>query len=341
MQIEKFISVGENIHCTRIYKVGGKFVREVDGGAHAIVYRAGDQTRHLPIPDAFVNGPDWEAGKVKHCGVAIWQGNYGEGEAREAGADYIRNMARRQEAAGATYLDINVDEFSTDTEERARLMTWTVETAQAAVGIPMSIDSSNTDILRAGLKACDTARGRPMVNSVSLERVEAIGVAAEYGAVVVASAAGENDLPTTTGGRLANVDALMPGLTNAGFEPGDIHLDPLVFPIAVDGGNGTGFLNAVSEFRRKYGERVHIVAGLSNISFGMPGRKLINQVFTRLAVEHGADGGIVDPIQINIESLNALDTESEAFQLAKALLLGEDEFGMNFIMASREGKLTP
>ena len=99
MEISKFISVGENIHCTRIYKVGGKFVKDSDGGRHAIAYRVGDETRHLPIPDCFVESPDWEAGKVKHCGVAIWQGNYGEGDAKEAGAEYIRNMARRSSIA--------------------------------------------------------------------------------------------------------------------------------------------------------------------------------------------------------------------------------------------------
>jgi len=78
---------------------------------------------------------------------------------------------------------------------------------------------------------------------------------------------------------------------------------------------------------------------LSNVSFGMPARKLINQVFAYLAVEAGGDGGIVDPLQINAEKLQSLDTKAGPCQLARALLLGTDDFGMNFIAAHREGKL--
>ena len=294
MQVDTFIGVGENIHCTRIYKVGGKFVKEGPDGSWAICYRAGDEARKLPVPSLFTEGGDWESGKVKHCAVAIWQGNYGNGEAQAAGVDYIKQLARRQEAAGATYLDINVDEFSTDVDERVKLMQWTVKVTQEAVSIPMSIDSSNEAILEAGLAACDTSRGRPMVNSVSLERQDAIAVAAKYNAVVIASAAGESGLPANTDERMANLDRLIPMLKASGFADGDLHIDPLVFPISVDGNNGNGFLEAVAGVRERFGADVHIVAGLSNVSFGMPGRKLINQVFTYLAVGQGAPGSFDD-----------------------------------------------
>ncbi len=339
MQVDTFIAVGENILFKRIFKVGGKFAKEQHDGSWAFVYKAGVETRLLPIPQVFIEGGDWENGKVKHCAVAIWQGNYGEGDAKAAGADYIQQLAKHQEAAGASYLDINVDEFSTDVEERVKLMKWTVEVAQDAVAIPMSIDSSNEAILEAGLEACDTGRGRPMVNSVSLERQDAIAVAAKYNAVVIASAAGETGLPANTDERMANLNRLVPMLKDAGFADADLHIDPLVFPISVDGNNGNGFLDAVVMIRETFGPDVHIVAGLSNVSFGMPGRKLINQVFTYMAVEKGADGGIVDPMQINARILSGLDPEAESFKLAQDLLTGQDDFGMNYIMASREGKL--
>ncbi len=339
MQVESFIAVGENIHCTRIYKVGGTFVKEQPDGRWAICYRVGGEARKLPVADKFIGAGDWENGKVKHCAVAIWQGVYGEGDARAVGIDYIQQLAKRQEAAGATYLDINVDEFSTDVAERVKLMQWTVKVVQEAVSIPMSIDSSNEEILKAGLEACDTERGRPMVNSVSLERQDAIAVAAEHNAVVIASAAGEEGLPANTDERMANLNRLIPMLKEAGFADADLHIDPLVFPISVDGNNGNGFLDAVTQVRETFGPDVHIVAGLSNVSFGMPGRKLINQVFTYMAVEKGADGGIVDPMQINARILSELDPEAEDFKLAQDLLTGKDDFGMNYIMASREGKL--
>lgn len=338
MQISDFISVGEDIHCTRVYRVDGKFVKPGDGGKYAISYKTpGGETKNLPVPDSFLEGADWQSGKVKHTAVAISQGV--GGDAKEAGIDFIQSLARRQEEAGATYLDLNVDEYSTDIDERARLMKWLIETVQPVVSIPMSIDSSNIDILRSGLAACDPSRGKPMLNSVSLERVEAIGLAKEFNAVVIASAAGKSDLPVEPDDRMANIDSIIAKLKDAGLKLGDIHVDPLVFPISTDGQNGNKFIDTVRKVRKKYGEEIHIVAGLSNISFGMPNRKLIGQVFAYMCVEAGADGGIVDPFHISVPELNAIDPESEGFRLAKALLTGEDDFGMNFITACREGNI--
>jgi 5-methyltetrahydrofolate--homocysteine methyltransferase len=336
MKVSKFIAVGENIHCTRIYKIGGQFAKTDEKGALYIAYKNRGKPCRLMVPKAYAEGADAAAGKLKHCAVAVWQGNYGD---KAAGIDYLQSLAREQEAAGAAYLDINVDEFSTDVAERVRIMRWTVDVIQKAVAIPMSIDSSNTAILRAGLEACDPSRGRPMVNSVSLERRDAVDVAAALKAVVIASAAGEKGLPSTMEEGLANIDRLMPILRAAGLKPEHIHVDPLVFPISTDGNNGKRFLGTVKAVRAKYGPEIHIVAGLSNVSFGMPNRKLINQVYGWLAVEAGADGGIVDPAQINGKILSAMDPNAEDFKLAKALLLGEDEFGMNYIAAARDGKI--
>lgn len=338
MQIDRFIAVGENIHCTRIYKVGGKFVKEGENG-YVIHYKAGDAACTLAIPPSFTETSDWEAGKIKHCAVAITQGLYGSEAEQQAGREYLEAMAQRQIASGATYLDINVDEFSTDVDERTKAMKWTVDVIQQVSSIPLSIDSSNTEILKTGLDSCDASHGRPMVNSVSLERTDAIDVACTANAVVIASAAGESGLPSSTEEKMANLDRLLPMLKDKGCALDDIHVDPLVLPISVDGSNGKSFLDAVSAVRTTHGPEIHIVAGLSNVSFGMPSRKLINQVFTYLAVEAGADGGIVDPAQLNIGVINGMDVESERFKLAKDLLTGADEFGMNFIAASREGTI--
>jgi 5-methyltetrahydrofolate corrinoid/iron sulfur protein methyltransferase len=334
--MSKFIAIGENIHCTRIFKVGGANVKEVAPGKHAITYKDGEKTCALVVPEKFVKSADWQAEKIKHCAVAIWQGVYGD---KDSGAHYITCKAQEQEKAGASFLDINVDEFSTDVDERVKLMKWTVNIAQKAVKIPVSIDSSNEAILNAGLEAADKSRGKPMVNSVSLERVKAIEVAARHKAVVIASAAGEKGLPASTDEKLSNLAGLMKMLKASGFADDSIYIDPLVFPISTDGNNGKAFLEAVASIRKTYGPAIHISGGFSNVSFGMPARKLINQVFSYLAVENGADGGIVDPVQINEKILQALDPNSESFKLAKALLLGEDEYGMEFISASRDGRI--
>ena len=335
----RFAVIAEKIHCTRIFKRNGKFVKTLDDGMDVVVYKVGNEERYLPIPEVFKTRADWEKGSIKHCAAAMWQGVYGDEAGRAAGEDYIRQLAISQAEAGGTFLDVNVDEFSTDDEERVRLMRWAIDIAQQATQLPISVDSSNTAILKAGLAACDRSLGKPMINSVSLEREEAIDLAGETQAVVVASAAGRDRLPTDTPERLSNLGELIPRLKAVGLSDDDIHIDPLVFPISTDSNNGKAFLDAVATIRKDYGPDVHITGGFSNVSFGMPNRKLINHVFTLLAVEAGADSGIVDPAHINGEILAATDKSTEAFELGRALLTGEDEFGMNFITAVREGRI--
>lgn len=338
-QIQKFIAVGENIHCTRIFKVGGKFVTSRAENVHVISYTLDGKMHDVPIPQHVVDSEDWAKGKVKHAAVAMWQGFYGDDAAKQAGIAYLEYMARVQESYGASFLDINVDEFSNDVEERVRLMQWVVGVLQKASSAPLSIDSSDLNILRAGLEACDPSRGKPMVNSVSLERAAGIEIAREHGAVVVAGATGEHSMPQNAAERAQNLERLVKKLHEAGFEDGDIYLDPLVFPASVDSKNGGMILEAIKTLRATFGEAIHFAPGLSNVSYGLPNRKLLNQVFTYLCVEQGCDGGIVDPRHINDDVLNSLDTTSEAFQLAKAFLVGEDEYGMNYIRAARKGKI--
>lgn len=340
MEIKKFIVIGENIHCTRVLKRGGNLVTTLPDGRPALVQDDAGVKKFLPIPEHLLKSGDWENGKVKHCAAAIWQGMNGNGADKDAGLNYLRVLATRQEKSGATYLDINVDEFSLDVEERIRAMQWTAATVQKFSTLPLSIDSSNADILRAGLNACDPKRGRPVVNSISLERINLLEAIAEHKAAVVASAAGEKGLPGNVEERLANFDKLIPKLLAAGTSYPAMHLDPLVYTISTDPMNGKMFLDAISAARRKYDPAIHIIGGLSNVSFGMPARKLINQVFAWLAVESGCDGGIVDPMQINADVLHKLDPTGEPFKLARELLTGADEFGMNFIAAHRAGRIS-
>ncbi len=334
-----FTVVGENIHCTRIYKVGGRFVR-AKGDKDVILYGEKGEERDLAVPDAFTQSEDWKSGKVKHAAVGIWQGRNGVDEnERRGGMDYLAYMARRQEQAGASYLDLNVDEYGGDVQERIEALKWLVEVVQPAVSIPMSIDSSNIEIIEAGLSSCDRSRGKPLVNSVSLEREAAVDVAREAGALVIAGAMGGSSMPSGIEDRIANIERLVGKLRKAGFEDTEIYLDPLIFPISVDPENGNVILKCIREIRTKWGEQIHFAPGLSNISFGMPNRRLLNRAFSYLCREAGLDGGIVDPLQINGAILDELDPDDRSFQLARAVLTGEDEYGMNYIAAAREGKL--
>lgn len=339
MSEKPFIVIGEKIHCTRIFRTDGNRVAKASEGGFALTYARGGRKKLLPVPDDVVAGPDWAGGKVKHCAVAIRQALRGVGAAREAGVDYLQALAEEQEQQGAHYLDVNVDEYTSDTAERVETIRWLVGVLQQASRLPLSIDSSQTEVLRAGLAACDRSRGRPMLNSASLERASAIPLTAEFDADVIASAAGEKAMPRTVEERLENLRALVSRLRDLGRPDESLFLDPLVFPVATDGHNGLLFIQAVAAIRREFGSAVHITGGFSNVSFGLPNRKLINEVFTWLAREAGADSGIVDPGQINATILDALDTKSEAFQLARALLMNEDEFGAEFIAAAREGRI--
>lgn len=333
-----FITVGENIHCTRIYKIGGKFVKALDDGSYAIIYSVDDEERHMPIPQHVIESEEWsKKKKVRHVAVAMWQGFYGADTEKQAGIAYLQYLARVQEAHGAAFLDLNVDEFSMDVDERIRIIQWAAEIIQRTATIPLSIDSSDISILQAGLAACDPSRGKPLVNSISLERAAGIEIARNAGAAVIAGATGETSMPSTVEERLANFERLVPRLTETGFTHPDIYLDPLVFPASVDPQNSKRVLDTIAALRKKYGPEIHFAPGLSNVSYGLPKRKHLNQVFAYLCMEQGCDGGLVDPRHINAEVLGSLDTDTEAFALTKAFLMGEDEFGMDYILAVRQG----
>jgi 5-methyltetrahydrofolate--homocysteine methyltransferase len=331
-----YIVVGENIHCTRIRMTSGKFVEIDASGKSWLLFKDRGQAAKLPIPAAFTDSDDWQAGKIRHVAAAIWQGLRGDAAAREAGERYVAAMALEQEAGGAWFLDVNVDEFSMDLAEKIDAMNWAARVIQKHSALPLSIDSSDSRILEAGLAACYKSKGRPMVNSVSLERAAMIPIAAKAGAAVIAGATGAERMPESVEERLTNTRELLKRLAEAGIALGDTYIDPLVMPVSVDTGNPGRFMEAVRALRAEHGKAVHFAPGLSNVSFGLPKRPVINQVFAKLCLEAGCDGGIVDPAQINDRTLGALDLTSGVSALAKELLLGNDEYGMNWIGASRE-----
>jgi cobalamin-dependent methionine synthase I len=333
-----YIIVGENIHCTRVRLTSGKFVESMPDGSFALVFSEKGETRHLPIPASVVDGDDFKSNKVRHVAVAIQQGLYGSPEEKDLGKRYIQAMAVEQEAHGAWFLDLNVDEFSMDEEEKLRAVKWAADVIQEVASIPLSIDSSDPQILETGLAACDKSKGTPMVNSVSLERSSLIPIAAKAGACLIAGATGKESMPETKEDRLENIAELMKLLKAEGIEDERIFLDPLVYPASVGQTNSLIFMDTVKALRETYGDKIHFAPGLSNISHGLPKRNIINQVFAKLCLEAGCDGGIVDPKQINDAILDGIDYNDKLYGLAKELLLGNDEYGMNYISAFRESK---
>jgi len=339
MDLSDFIAIGENIHCTRIVKLGGKHTVELPDGGTGVAFRYEDADRVLPIPANWAeHSPAFGDGKVKHIALAVFQALHGTDADARTGQDYLLYAAGRQIDAGAGFLDVNVDEYSNDPAERAETMRWLAEFLSDRFDVPLSIDSSSEETMAAGLEAARKEAVQTMVNSVSLEREAYVDLIQTFDAVAVVSAAGKEDLPTDVDGRLANFEKIIGLLDAAGMPRERMHLDPLVFPVSTEPMHGKSFLAATSAARDRF-EGVRLSGGFSNVSFGMPQRKLLNMVFVWLAAEAGASSGIIDPASMPPDAIAALDPEAEPFRLAKAFLTGEDMYGMEFLSAHREGKL--
>jgi len=337
---DDFIIIGENIHATRVVLRKGRRVTTLDDGTEAITFRDGKgRTRCLTIPDHFKETQPYEDGQVKHFMIAVWKGLHGDPGEQAEGAAYVHFEARRQIAAGARFLDLNVDEVSHELDVQKASIRWLVETVQQASTVPPSIDSSHTAIIAEGLAAYDGACGSPMVNSLALERMDVLDLVKEHEASVVVSAASTSGMPRDADERVRNVREVMEKVLSAGVPISAAYVDPLVFPVSVNPANGRGFLDAVAAVRREFGEEIHLTGGLSNVAFGLPKRRLVNDTFCYLALEEGLDGGIINPIETKPARVFDLDVESTPVKLAMAVINGEDEFCMDYLAAFRAGEL--
>ena len=342
-----FTIIGENIHATRVLRRKGRRIGALPGGAPAVIYRLkSGEVRRLPIPEAATKTQDYEEGRVKHVAIAL-RAAMAEGEPAAEGLRYLQRLAERQEDAGAHVLDLNVDEISLAPERQQEAMRWLVAAMKRASRLPLAIDSSNLDIIRAGLEAWNDGgaggagdrRARGLLNSASLERLEALDLAREHGVQVIVTAAGDSGMPGDAAGRTANASRVVDAALAKGIPAGDLYVDPLVFPIAVDQRFGNHCLDAIRTLRERYGSAIHLTGGFSNVSFGMPARRLINDVFLRLAIDAGADSGILDPVTSRLDRVLALDRAAAPYRLAEDLLLGRDEYCAAFIRAYRKGEL--
>ncbi len=336
----QFVTIGENIHTTRVVRRNGRRATTLPDGTEAVVYRngAGD-VRHLTVPEHFTRTQPYEQGNLKHFMIAVWKGLHGDAAESEEGTSYIHREVSRQAQAGADYLDLNVDEASYKLDEQIASMRWLVENTQTVSPIPLSIDSSNSDIIAAGLEVYDGSAGRPLLNSVALERLDALDLAIEHDARVILSAASMDGMPADDAERVENAGAIVEAALSRGVAASDIFVDGLVFPISVSSEYAMHYLKAMEEVRRQFGREIHLTGGISNVSFGLPKRRLINDAFLHLALEHGVDSGIINPIETKIGRVMQLDLGSEPVRIAMELLRGEDDYCMNYLDAFRSGRL--
>lgn len=238
----------------------------------------------------------------------------------------IQDMARRQYDAGSTFIDVNAGMFSDDEPEK---IGWLIRTIQEVIDAPFSIDSLNPKALLKGLQ--ENKNGKPIINSITneKERYETVlPLVLEYNASVIALCTDDAGMPETVDDRVEIADKLVSKLTKKGIALEDIYIDPLVRPVGSGSHYGIIAIESIRKIKREF-PQIHIACGLSNISFGIPARKLMNQAFLVAAMAAGMDGTIMDPLD---RKLMSLIYASEA-------LLGLDSFCMNYMMKFREGLL--
>ena len=335
----QFTVIGENIHATRVVKRGGVRGHVFEDGSEAVKYKVDGDQRFVMVPKHFIGTQPYEQGNLKHFMIAMWQGLNGNPEESAQGKDYIRYEVDRQINGGSHYLDLNVDESSYRIIEQKQTMEWVVKYVETVSTVPPSVDSSNPEIIEVGLSAYGGSQGRPMLNSIALERPEAIDMALKYDARAIIMASNEVGMPSDSDERVENVGRILEMALTKGMAKEDIFVDPLFFPIAVDSNYGRHALDAISRIRADFGDEIHIAGGMSNVSFGIPKRRLVNDVFLYLAIEAGADAGIVDPITTSAGRSLSIDLESKPVELAMELLQGNDDFAMKYITAFRNGDL--
>ncbi|MDP6343151.1 MAG: dihydropteroate synthase [Alphaproteobacteria bacterium] len=336
-----FVVIGENVHTTRsLLRRGKRIVADGDGNEVIGYTTAAGEERSLPIPEAVKATQDYQEGRVKHVAVAMRAAMTADGAAAEEGLCYLRALVEKQQQAGADYLDLNVDEFTIKPDERIAAMAWLAEAMAGIATTSLAIDSSDIDVIAAGLAVCAGRAGRAMLNSASLERPAALDLALEHLSPVIVTAAGERGMPDGVEGRVENASRMVDAALEKGIAIGDIHIDPLVFPVSVDPAFGRHCLDAIRQLRGRYGVEIHIAGGASNASFGIPARKYVNQAFLRLSVEAGANGGIMDPVLNPPAAALDPDADSHALRLATDVVLGQDPDCATYIKAWRKKELT-
>jgi 5-methyltetrahydrofolate--homocysteine methyltransferase len=234
---------------------------------------------------------------------------------------FVREETRRQAEAGADYIDINVAAAGGD---EVADMEWAVRAAQEATDLPLCVDSPNPAALAAGLAA---HRGPPMVNSISGEQARMAAVlplVKEHDAAVVALTIEDAGMPSLADDRVRIARAIVERLTSEGVTADRIYVDALVRAVSTEPMQGRELLDAMRRIRAEFPE-AHLISGLSNISFGLPSRSLLNRTFLAMAVAAGMDAAILDP----------LDRRLMSAVCAAQALLGEDEFCMNYLTAHR------
>ena len=243
-------------------------------------------------------------------------------------AEFIKARALAQEEAGATFIDCCA---SVPEEVELETLKWMIESIEEATDLPIAVDSPSAGILAEAYKFCS----RPgLINSVSGEgdKIDKIFpiLAENKGWQVIALLSDDTGIPKNAADRLKVFDKIMAKAKEYGIAPSRIHIDPLVEMLCTSENGIETNIEVITTVRERY-PSIHITAAVSNISFNLPVRKMINLGFTVLAMNAGLDSAILDPT--NRDMMGVI--------FATEALLGLDDYCVEYIGAYREGLFGP
>ena len=241
----------------------------------------------------------------------------------ERDSEFIKDLAQKQAEAGCAWLDVNA---GTHPNREPDDLIWLIESIQSVVETPLCLDSANPQALKLAIQAVNKT---PMINSISGEAERLTGIlpiVAEHGCPVIALAMDDKKIPETSEKRFEVITRIIKETRTLGIPDASLYFDPLAMTISTNSQSAMIAFETMHCVREQYPE-AHLTIGLSNISFGLPGRSFVNRYFLSLAIQAGLDSAILDP----------LDREIQAAILTTDLILGRDKHCLNFIRASRKG----
>ena len=211
-------------------------------------------------------------------------------EIKEKKTSIIRKEAKSQQEAGAHILDVNVGVPGIDEPASMQMAVFAVnENCQ----LPIVLDSSSLAALEAGLKAVD---GKALINSVSGEEKKLntiLPLAKKYGAAVLGLTLDDKGIPPTAEGRVCIAEIILKRAMEYGISKSDVAIDCLALTVSADQRSAKETLKAIRMVKKKLG--LSTILGVSNISFGLPTREIINANFLAMAIEAGLDAAIINP----------------------------------------------
>lgn len=232
----------------------------------------------------------------------------------------LEEEAQAQAREGADVIDIHVGGVGID---EVAILPLAVRLAAETTGLPISVDTANVEALAAALEVCP---GKPLVNSVNGEESLLQGVlplVKQHSAAVIGLVMDEEGVPKAPEGRLRNAEKILARAVRQGISPEDVIIDPLALSVGADQQAALTTLETIRLIVKEL--RVNMTVGGSNVSFGLPGREDVNDVFLALALAAGVTCPIADP---RIARRAILITD---------LLLGRDEFALRYIAYCRQG----